>query len=103
MFNVDGSMQQQLSMSPQIASADQSTVTRFAGQALGEPRAQPLEVKIGSKKDLNNPQLGMIRSRGTIQSNLAGATRGLKDRRAIQANQTPGGDLEPTTLEGFGS
>ena len=84
MFDLNTNMKGQLGLNPQLPS--KGNVTRFAGQALGEPRQQPLEVKLGSKKDLKNPQMQMIRDRGTIQR-----------------NQTPGGDLEPTKLEGFGS
>ena len=101
MFDLNSNMKGQLGLSPQLPGT--GNVTRFAGQALGEPRQQPLEVQFGSKKDLRNPQMGMIRDRGSIQSNLAGPSRELKSRASIQANQTPGGDLEPTKLEGFGS
>ena len=84
MFDLNSKMKGQLGLNPQLPS--KGNVTRFAGQALGEPRQQPLEVKLGSKKDLKNPQMGLMR-----------------DRRSIQQNQNPGGDLEPTKLEGFGS
>lgn len=98
-------MKSQLGMTPNINSDSPSrgNVTRFAGDALGEPRKQPLEVTFGSKDELRNPQLDLLRGRSEIQNNLAGAARSLRDRRSIQANQTPGGDLEPTKLEGFGS
>ncbi len=55
---------------------------RFAGEALAGVREQPLEVSFANKKKLDNPQMGLIR-----------------ERSSIQARQTPGGDFEPTQTE----
>jgi len=55
---------------------------RFAGEALQGVREQPLEVKFSDDKKLNNPQMGLIR-----------------ERSSIQARQNPGGDFEPTQTE----
>lgn len=105
-------------------------VTRFAGQALENPSKLPIEVQLGSRKDLPVKWPGMMKSRGAIQSNInntqgtksrdsivrnqdggrikdRGSIRqnqsggNLRDRGSIQQNQRPSGHLEPTTLEGF--
>ena len=57
---------------------------RFAGEALRRVEAQPTEARFTGRKDLNNPQMGMIKNRGSIQAEIS-----------------PGGDLEPQNLEGF--
>lgn len=130
MFNPDGGFQQNLGMSPELAAPNQSSVTRFAGQALAGTQDQPLEVTFGSKKDLKNPDMRLMRDRSQIQSNTRSGAQGLKDnksirsnisagglrdrgsikgnldanlkdRRSIQGNQGIGGHLTPTTLEGF--
>ena len=56
--------------------------TRFAGDKLQGVREQPLEVTFGRKSDLNNPQMGLIRERSSIQS-----------------RQNPGGTFESTQTE----
>ena len=122
MFNADGGFQQQLGQAPTLPTPDQGSVTRFAGQALSEPRQQPLEVQFGSKSDLKQTRVD-LRDRGRIQGNVSSGPRGLKDsgsirnslesptrnlkqgdlrpRGSIRQNQRPGGHLEPTQLEGF--
>ena len=57
---------------------------RFAGEALRNVAEQPYETRFSRKRGLDNPQMGLI-----------------KNPAAVRAEQTPGGDLEPTVLEGF--
>ena len=57
---------------------------RFAGEALRQVEAQPMDGRFTRKRELNNPQMGMIKNRGSIQAEIS-----------------PGGDLEPQSLEGF--